>query len=403
MKKFFKIILIFFIIFSSYIFGFSLGKNKEKSEIYKELDIFAEALSIVNKKYPEEKPAKDLIYGAISGLISSLDPYSEFLTPQAYKELIIDTEGEFGGIGIEITIKDGLLTVVSPIEDTPAWKANIKPNDIIVKIDNETTKGITLNEAVKKLRGEPKTKVSITILRNDNKKIEDITLERDIIKIKNIKRSLILDDGIGYIRITEFREKTSDELIEALENLKRNNLKALIIDVRNNPGGLLDSAIKAANIFLEEGKPIVSIKSKDEKEYIYKSYNEKNKYLNISTVILVNKGSASASEIFASALRDNNKAILLGENTFGKGSVQSVIPLKDNSAIRLTTAKYYTAGGLSIDEKGITPDILIPKEESEAKEDIFEMLEKEDKFDYKKDNQIIRAVDLLKGLLILNK
>jgi len=400
MKKVINFIIIFFIIFFSYQFGFSLGKGKEK-DMYKELDIFAEALSIVNEKYIEEKPAKELIYGAISGLVSALDPYSEFLDPQAYQDLLIDTEGEFGGIGIEITIKDGLLTVISPIEDTPAWRANIEPNDVIVKIDGELTKGISLNEAIKKIRGTPKTKVSITILKHSNRNIEDITLERDIIKIKSIKRSLILEDRIGYIRIVEFREKTVDDLIEALEKLKKDNLKALIIDVRNNPGGLLDSAINTSSIFLEEGKPIVSIKSKDKKEFLYKSLNTKEKYLDIPIVILINKGSASASEIFASALRDNNRAILLGENTFGKASVQTVIPLLDNSAIRLTTAKYYTPKGLIIQDKGITPDILVLEEEVNKKENIFEKLENKEDFDYKKDIFILRALDLLKGLLIL--
>jgi len=400
MKKNFKVVFIFLIIFFSYSLGFSLGKSKEK-DIYKELDIFAEALSIIDKKYVEEKPAKELIYGAISGLISTLDPYSEFLTPQAYQDLLVDTEGEFGGIGIEITIKNGLLTVISPIEDTPAWRVGIKPNDVIVKIDGILTKGITLNEAVKKLRGTPKTKVSVTVLKYEDKKIQDMTLERDIIKIKNIKRSLILEDKIGYIRLVEFREKTATDLIEALEQLKKEDFKALIIDVRNNPGGLLDSAIETASIFLEEGKPIVSLKSKDQNQIIYKSLKTKEKYLNIPIVILINKGSASASEIFASALRYNNKAILIGENTFGKASVQTVIPLLDDSAIRITTAKYYTADGLSIQDKGLTPDILISEENIDKKEDIFDEIEKKLEFDYKKDVYILRALDLLKGLLIL--
>ena len=400
MKKSFRFPLFFLVMFFSYSLGFSLGKGKEK-DIYKELDIFAEALSIIDKKYVEEKSAKELIYGAVSGLVSALDSYSEFLTPQAYQDLLIDTEGEFGGIGIEITIKDGLLTVISPIEDTPAWRANIKPNDVIVKIDGESTKGITLNEAVKKLRGTPKTKVSITVLKHDTKNIEDITLERDIIKIKNIKRSLILEDNIGYIRLVEFREKTANDLIEALDKLKKEDFKALIIDVRNNPGGLLDSAVETASIFLEEGKPIVSIKSKDQNQVLYKSLKTKEKYLNVPIVILINKGSASASEIFASALRYNNKAILIGENTFGKASVQTVIPLLDGSAIRITTAKYYTINGLSIQDKGLTPDILISEEKIIKKEDIFEKIEKKEDFDYKKDIYIVRALDLLKGLLIL--
>lgn len=384
----------------SYWMGFSLGK--EKDPVYKELDIFAEGLAVVEQKYVDVKTPQDLIYGAMKGMLSSLDSYSEFLSPEEYKKLLTDTEGQFGGLGIEITLKDTVLTIVSPIEDTPAWAAGIKAGDIIVKIDGNVTRSITLDEAVKKLRGEPGTKVTLTLLREKNKKIEDVTITRAIIKLKDIKRALILENGIGFLRISQFRENTTKDLDRALAELHKKELKGLIIDVRNNPGGLLDTAIEVASRFLDEGKVIVSTKSRTEKETVYKASASKEKYTKIPIVILVNKGSASASEILASALRDNGRAIILGEVTFGKGSVQTVIPLSDNSAVRLTTSKYYTPKGISIHEKGVEPDIVVVKElNDEQKEDVFEKLEKEKDFEYQKDYQIMRALDLLKGLLVL--
>ncbi|MFA6281516.1 MAG: S41 family peptidase [Candidatus Omnitrophota bacterium] len=380
-----------------------VAKEREDS-FYKELDIFAQALAVIEEKYVEEKPPQDLIYGALSGLLSSLDSYSEFLTPDNYKDLLVETEGKFGGLGIEITVKDTLLTIVSPIEDTPAWNAGIKPGDIIVKIEGKITRGITISEAVKKLRGEPGTKVTLTVLRDKDKKIEDVTIERAIIKIKDIKNAEILEGGIGYIRITEFRENTAKELDKGLQALKAAGLKGLIVDVRNNPGGLLETAIEVTSRFLDDGKVIVSTKGRTEKEVIYVSLKLKEKYTNIPMVVLINKGSASASEILASALRDNKRAILVGEVSFGKGSVQTIVPLSDNSALRLTTSRYYTPSGLSIHEKGVEPDIVVVAENNSQgpKEDVFENLEKKNEFNYKKDNCIVRAVDLLKGIMVLS-
>ncbi|MCF7908369.1 MAG: S41 family peptidase [Candidatus Omnitrophica bacterium] len=387
------------VVLISYTMGFSFGKDRE--DVYKELEIFSEGLAVIEEKYVEDKSAEDLIYGAMRGMLFSLDSYSQFLTPEDYKNLLIETEGKFGGLGIEITIRDGLLTIVSPIEDTPAWEAGVKPGDIIIKIEGELTKGITLNEAVKKLRGKPGTDVTITILREVTRKLEEVTITRGIIKIKDIKRAVILDDGIGYARISEFRETTAKDLGKALEKLQENNLKAFILDVRNNPGGLLTSAIDVSSRFLEDGKVVVSTKTRDQDESIYKSLPFQKKYLDIPIVVLINKGSASGSEIVAAALRENNRAILLGETTFGKGSVQTIIPLSDGSALRLTTSKYYTPDGISIHEKGVNPDIVVvPDESKENKEDVFKKL-KEDDFDYKKDYQIVRAVDLLKGILVL--
>lgn len=378
------------------------GKEREDN-FYKELDVFAEALAVIEKKYVESKPPHELIYGALEGLLSSLDSYSEFLSPDEYKELLVDTEGKFGGLGIEITIRDTLLTVVSPIEDTPAWNAGIKPGDMIVKIEGKVTKGITISEAVKKLRGEPGTKVTLTLLHEKDKRLEDVTITRAIIKIKDIKRAEILDDDIGYIRLAEFRENTAKDLDKALQDLDKKGLKGLIIDVRNNPGGLLESAIDVTSRFLPVDKVIVSTKSRTEPENIYKSVVLRTRYTDIPLVVLINKGSASASEILASALRDNKRAVLMGETSFGKGSVQTVIPLSDGSALRLTTSLYYTPLGISIHEKGVTPDVVVAENGATAqKEDVFEKLEKKNEFDYKKDYQIVRAVDLLKGILVLS-
>jgi carboxyl-terminal processing protease len=401
MRRIVIIVLVILAISFSYRLGFSSAK--EKDAIYKELDVFAEALALVEKHYVDTKPTQDLIYGALGGLLGSLDSYSEFLSPDKYKELIVETEGQFGGLGIEITIKDGLLTVISPIEDTPAWKAGVKAGDIIIKIDGQITKGISLSEAVKKLRGEPQTKVTLMLLRERDKKIEEVTITRGVIKIKDIKRALILEDSIGYIRIAEFRENTARDLDKSLEDLKKASLRGLIIDVRNNPGGLLSSAVDVSSIFVEDTKTIVSTRSRTEKENIYKSSPAKNKIIDVPIVVLINKGSASGSEILAAALRENGRAILLGEATFGKGSVQTVVPLSDNSALRLTTSKYYTPKGESIHEKGVTPDIVVTKEVSDEKEDVFEQLEKKDEFEYKKDYQIMRALDLIRGLLVLKK
>ena len=372
---------------------------KEKDTLYEKLDLFAEALAMVEQRHVEDKTPEDLVYGALGGLLSSLDSYSQFLTPEDYEDLLTETEGEFGGLGIEITIKESLLTIVSPIEDTPAWEAGLKAGDIIVKIEEEVTKGITLSEAVKKLRGEPGSDVTITVLRDKDKKVEDVTITRGIIKIKDIKRALVLEDSIGYVRIAEFRERTVGDLDKELKKLKEADLKGLIIDVRNNPGGLLYSAIEASSRFLEDGKIVVSTKSKTEKETTYKSLPARQKFLDIPLVVLINKGSASGSEILAAALRENNRAILLGEKTFGKGSVQTIVPLSDGSALRLTTSKYYTPAGESIHEEGIEPDIEIPEGERDV-EDVFEELKKKEEFDYKRDNQIVRALDLIKGLLV---
>lgn len=403
-----RFIFVSILILTAICHGVCAQAANARDELYKELEIFAEGLAVIENKYVEKKPSHDLIYGAMSGMLLALDSYSQFLTPDDYKNLLVETEGKFGGLGIEITIRDGLLTIVSPIEDTPAWNKGIEAGDIIVKINGDLTKNITLHEAVNRLRGDPGTDVTLTLLREKTKTLEDITLTRDIIKIKDIKHAMILENRIGYIKIAEFREKTADDLAKALKRLSKEGMDGLIIDVRYNPGGLLTSAIDISSQFVEDGKVIVSTKSRSEPERIYTSVPFRTKYLDIPIIVIINKGSASGSEILAAALRDNNKAILLGETSFGKGSVQTIIPLSDGSAMRLTTSKYYTPNGTSIHEKGIDPDIVMEREVSEEtekakkEEDIFKRVEREKEFDYKKDPDIVRAIDLLKGLLVFN-
>ncbi len=403
MRKRFIVFLIFTLSVSVFCYGigYSFGKDKEKS--FENLDIFAEGLATVEEKYVEERPLKDLIYGAMKGALASLDSYSQFLTPEDYKSLMVETEGKFGGLGIEITIKDGVLTVISPIEDTPAWEAGIQPGDVIVEIESESTEGIILNEAVKKLRGDPGTKVVLTVLHPSKREVSEIEITRGIIKIEDIKNASILEDGIGYVKISEFRESTAKDLKKALGELKKANLAGLILDMRNNPGGLLSSAIDVSSIFLREGSAVVSTDSRNQEEIIYNADSFSAKVLDIPIVVLINKGSASGSEIVAAALRDNNRAVLMGEPTFGKGSVQTIIPLSDGSAMRLTTSRYYTPTGISIHEKGVKPDIVVEKKEVSEGEDIFQRLKEENNFEYSKDYQIMRALDLMKGLIILSQ
>lgn len=388
-------------------------KSKKTDDLYKELELFSDTVSIIRSDYVEEPQAKDLIYGALKGMLSSLDPYSQFMDPDTYNEMKIETEGEFGGIGIEITIQDDLLTIISPIDDTPAFEAGLKAGDKIVKIEGEITKDLTLIEAVKKLRGKPGTNVNVTILRESEKKLLDFSITRSIIKIESIKKSEVIESDIGYIRLVEFQEKTQRDLEEALRNLEGQGIKGLILDLRNNPGGLLDSAVEVAGKFLEEGKTIVSTKGRIESQnLIFKSKN-KNRHLDYPIVVLINGGSASASEIVAGAIQDNRRGITIGTKSFGKGSVQTVVPLSDGSAVRLTTSKYFTPSGKSIHGEGIMPDIVVeykerPKEEKKEGEsslNIFDELTqnktKTTKNEY--DNQILGAVDVLKGIIIYNQ
>ena len=349
-----------------------ISSAKEKEDLYRELKMFANVLDMVKRNYVEEVSAQKLIYGAIDGMLHSLDPHSSFLKPDEYKELQIETKGSFSGIGIEITIKDGVLTVVSPIEGTPAYRAGLKANDKIIKINGKSTKNITLMQAVKKLRGKKGTKVTISIYREGWHKLKDITIVRDVIPIKSVRFHTIEKD-YGYVRIRNFQKKTSGELKEALSKLEKENkgLKGLILDLRSNPGGLLDQAVKVSDEFLDEGLIVYTKGRIKGQEMKFKAHPDHGAHP-YPIVVLVNQGSASASEIVAGALQDHKRAIIIGEATFGKGSVQTVIPLEDGAALRLTTALYYTPSGRSIQAKGIVPDIevpFIPPEENKKKKD----------------------------------
>ncbi|MBI4709502.1 MAG: S41 family peptidase, partial [Nitrospirae bacterium] len=324
---------------------------------YEKLRVFAEVLTLVKKNYVEDVKEDDLIYGAIRGMLNSLDPHSSFMPQDAFKEMQVETKGEFGGLGIQIGTKDDLITVVAPIDDTPADRAGIKTGDKILKINGESTKGMSMDEAVKKLRGPKGTQVTINIYRKDWAEPKDFTLTRDIIKIRSVK-SKVLEDKIGYIKITQFQEQTASDLGAALKKLGDDDVKSLILDLRNNPGGLLDSSVDVTGQFIPDGKLVVYTKGKNESK---KEYHTKNgrEHFELPMVVLVNEGSASASEIVAGALKDWSRAVIVGATTFGKGSVQTVIPLSDGSGLRLTVARYYTPKGTSIQNTGITPDIVV--------------------------------------------
>lgn len=326
-------------------------------EHYERLKTFTEVLSLIKKNYVEEANDKDLIYGAIKGMLNSLDPHSAFMTPEAFKEMQVETKGEFGGIGIQIGIKDNMLTVIAPIEDTPAHKAGVKAGDKIIKISGESTKDMKLHDAVSKLRGPKGASVTITVIRKGWDEPKDIPIVRDIIKIHSVK-SKVLGDGIGYIKITHFQERTSQDLENALKNLEKERIASLVLDLRNNPGGLLESSVDVSGQFLPSGKLVVYIKARGDERKEYHTRNNRQHY-DYPMVVLVNEGSASASEIVAGALKDWSRAVIVGTKTFGKASVQTVIPLSDGSGLRLTTARYYTPKGISIQITGIVPDIIV--------------------------------------------
>lgn len=384
-------------------------------EGYEELKVFTEALTLVKKNYVENVEQKDLVYSAIKGMLNSLDPHSAFMTPEMYKEMQVDTKGEFGGLGIQIGIKDGMLTVIAPLEDTPAFRVGIKAGDKILKINDELTKDMSLHDAVGKMRGIPSTSVRITIIREGWKETKDFTIVREIIKIQSVK-SKFLGDGIGYVKVTQFQEQTAEDLSKALENLEQENMNSLILDMRNNPGGLLNSAVDVTSFFLPADKLIVYIEDREGKKVEYSSSGGAYDF-ELPMIVLVNEGSASASEIVAGALKDWNKAVVIGTPTFGKGSVQSVVPLTDGSALRLTTARYYTPKGISIQTTGIAPDIVVKQILKEGEQGrpiirekdleghlengelIFEEEESEMipmKIDEENDTQLQRAIDLLK-------
>jgi len=391
---------------------------------YQETDLFAEALDIVRSDYVEQPEAKQLIYGALKGMLATLDPYSQFLDPDSYNELKVETEGQFGGLGIEITIKDDLLTVISPIDDTPAYKAGVQAGDRIVKIDGELTRGITLLEAVKKLRGKPHTSVSLTILREHESALKEVTLERAIIKVQSVREVSLLDDHIGYIRLSDFRERTTKDLGEAITRLQDQTVDGLVFDLRNNPGGLLDEAVSVAELFLERQQPIVTTKGRLRNQNLEFRSRITGPLNKVPLVVLINEGSASASEIVAGAIQDLHRGVVIGTKSHGKASVQTIFPLRDGSALKLTTSKYFTPNGRSIHGHGIAPDVEVPlerrpenpadeksgegKPEADQAEALFDRLESDPKDQSPEamkrrkqlDTQLARAVDLLRGIKV---
>jgi carboxyl-terminal processing protease len=398
--------------------------------IYNDIKTFNEVFDIVRKNYVDEVEPQVLIQGAINGMIKTLDPHSEFMTPDMYKELEVETKGRFGGVGIEITLLKDVLTVVSPIEGTPAYNAGVKSGDQIIQIDGKSTKGITIMEAVNRMRGPKDTKVTITIMRENLDKPKDFVLTRAIIQIKSVTAKSF-EDNIGYVRIASFQEKTADDLRKALKEVtgKLHPMKGLVLDLRNDPGGLLIQAIEVSDMFLKSGVIVSThgrIKNMDSKM----SAKENGDKITCPIVVLVNEGTASAAEIVAGALQDNGRALIVGTQTFGKASVQTVIPLENGSALKLTTARYYTPKGRSIQAEGIKPDIVVkytgltedadngwddrirekdlkghikPAKEDGTKLDEAQTKEIKDSSDLTRDNQLKTAIDILKSWNIMKK
>jgi carboxyl-terminal processing protease len=385
------------------------SKSNESAATYENLKLFTEVLDIVQKQYVDEVSPKDLVYSAIKGTLRGLDPHSSFLDPEMYREMQVETSGSFGGLGIEITLKDDVLTVVAPIEGTPAYRAGIHPGDRIVKIEGLTTKDMQLTDAVKRMRGKPGTKVTISVVREGWTEAKDFQITREQIRVQSVK-SQQLEPGIEYIRLRQFQEQTASDLESTLETYtKDNRLQGLILDLRNNPGGLLTSSVEVVEKFVDSGRLVVYTEGRVRNQNMRFQANAKRVFTDFPMVVLVNQGSASASEIVAGALQDWGRAVVLGTQTFGKGSVQTIIPLSDGSGLRLTTAKYFTPKGRSIHGKGITPDIIVepPKPTTTAAAAAPEppppSAAETPQEQLKKDIQLQRALDLLKGLKILDK
>ena len=350
--------------------------NALSNEEYDKLQVYSDVLSIIQTNYVNEKKSSEIIYDSIKGMVKDLDPHSSFMPPLDYKELQVETKGKFGGLGIEVSIKDRYLIIVSPIEDTPAFRAGLKSGDKIIKIEDNSTKDMDIMDAIKLMRGEPGTKINITIERKDLKKTKSYLITRAVINVKSVKPKVI-DNKYGYIRITQFQENTTNDFKKALNSflLNEQEIIGLIIDLRSNPGGLLTQAVNIIDQFLDEGMIVYTDGRIASQNLQYHANNNPNKY-NFNIVILVNEGSASASEIVAGSLQDHKRAIVIGRKTFGKGTVQTIFPLIDGSGLRLTTAKYYLPSNRTIHGTGIEPDINIEIEkdnETSQLEDILKI------------------------------
>ena len=360
------------------------GVSSSENNIYKKIDLFGEVLEKINKEYVDEINQSESMDSAINGLLQSLDPYSAYMSPEIFNEMQTETSGEFGGLGIEVSMESGVVKVISPIDDTPASRAGIKAGDYIVKINDIQVQGKSLSEAVDLMRGPVGSGIELTIRRRGERKALTFNIVREVIQIKSVKADL-LEKNIGYIRLTSFNENSGKQIKQEIQRFEKNkNVKSYILDLRNNPGGLLSQAIKISDFFLNDGE-IVSTKSRKSSEN-RKWFAKKGDLTNGKTiVVLINYGSASASEIVAGALKDHKRAILLGENSYGKGSVQSIIPLKNDGAIRLTVAKYYLPSGKSISEVGVSPDIEVDEETDDFR------------IKTETDNQLNYAIKLLNG------
>ena len=422
--SFFIALLFFSILFASLD---NVSAQNNRQETYKQLNLFGDVFQRVQEQYVEEITDKELIESAISGMLQSLDPHSSYLSPESYKDMQVKTKGTFGGLGIEITMEGGFVKVVSPIDDTPAANAGMQPGDLIIGINGESIKGLTINEAVSRLRGPVKSKITITVVRGEKDPF-DVEIIRDVIKIRSVKHEII--NNIGYVRLTTFSDTTTSGMEKSINEIKKelgDKFQGLILDLRNNPGGLLNQSISVTDAFLNQGE-IVSTQGRKPDD-TSRVFAKKGDIINGKPlIVLINSGSASASEIVAGALKDHARAIIVGTRSFGKGSVQSIIPLPGNGAMRLTTARYYTPSGVSIQAKGIEPDIKVEAGITDLKKEGLERgreenlrgaLDKKNSTtkteDNKKseitpsekllqDNQISRAVDLIRGIhLFSNK
>ena len=375
--------------------GTVASKSTDGSATYEQLRLFTEVLSIVQNQYVDEVPPRELIYSAIKGTLRGLDPHSSFLDPDSYKDMQVETSGSFGGLGIEITLKDDVLTIVSPIEGTPAYRAGLTTGDRIIKIDGLTTKDMQLSDAVKRMRGKPGTKVTISIVREGWAEAKDYDIVREQIRVHSVRENE-LGGGVAYIKLRQFQEQTPHDLDVALDKATKAGMKSLVLDLRNNPGGLLTAAVEVSEKFIDDGKLVVYTEGRVRNQNMRFTAHSKKPYAKMPMVVLLNQGSASASEIVAGALQDWGRAMVVGTQSFGKGSVQTIIPLSDGSGLRLTTAKYFTPKGRSIHGKGITPDIVveIPKDPNPPRERPLPSADPLE--DLKKDVQLQRALDVLK-------
>ena len=379
MRIFTKLAIVFLILITQN------AESKNDNTLYEKLDLFSDVLEKINKGYVKEVDQSEVIDGAINGMLQSLDPFSAYMSPESFKNMNVETSGEFGGLGIEVTMESGFVKVITPMEDSPADKVGVKAGDYIIKINEKQVKGLNLMEAVNLMRGKIGTPINITVRRLDVEEDLKFVIVRDKIKVREV--SSTIKENVGYIRLRAFNEQSGDQLLKKIKDLSKTNknLKGYILDLRNNPGGLLSQAVQISDAFLDSGE-IVSIKGRDKNDIKIYTARKGDAIKGKPLIVLINRGSASASEIVSGALKDHKRAILLGEKTFGKGSVQTIIPLKNKGGLRLTTAKYYLPSGTSISEIGVEPDIVV----KESKEN-FKIN------DDKKDNQLEYALNLFRG------